>query len=153
MTNTANKPRPRRFLAGLLTASAMVTGLVFAGGAPAYANETTIDTYLGAVYDVAYLATPYTNTKSKNSVAFMQTINGAGGSISLAVRPGVSSSGTYARGTASGNQWSAVRHDNGNAWLPAGTFYVSVGTSGGCGGAGCGSVHLAAKLQYNVQWF
>lgn len=149
-SSTSHRRKGLRGLMALLFAAVSVIGIA----QPASANQVDIGEsgYAGIVY---YWNTPRTNTLAQNMVLFYEESNGGGGCEEVAIRPGLSSSGTYAR--ASGcwtyHQWVTLQNDNGNWWVPAGTFYLStemVDTA--CGGGGCGIISWSGKLQWNVPY-
>lgn len=119
---------------------------------PAQATTTTLS---GAVQKcgvaVGYGAAR-TNSQAQNAVSFKATnVGPCGGSLSIALRN--SSGSTFARATASPNQTVAIRADNGNYWVGAGTFYINASSNGSCGSSTCAAgKSWAASFTYNVRW-
>jgi hypothetical protein len=115
-------------------------------------TDTVTISGLQALTEVRYWDSPRTNTFAQSYVAIQQTGNTSGGCLDVALRRTSAPTGTFARGSSCG-PWATVYNDNGNAYQPAGTFYLSTGISnGGCGGPGCGAISWAANLQFNVRW-
>jgi hypothetical protein len=143
----AGRHSTTKFLLSLL----VVTSSVFVFAQPASATDSPLSG-TQEVGGVVYYDTPRTNSQVQNVVSIQQLTNNAGGGMSVAIRPGLAATGTYARGTSVGTQFVRLRHDNGQYWVSWGTFYTSVQLSGGCGGSGCGAVSFSGTIRYNIPY-
>ncbi|UOE26579.1 hypothetical protein [Agromyces soli] len=139
--------------AALTMGAASTAAMLMLGGMTAATAATTGISGTQGVPSTVHWSTARTNTFAKNSVAFDITDDpGSGGSFILSLRN--SAGTTFASGTYTGQSgWITIKNKNGNAWQPAGTFYLTSYISGACGGSGCGAVSWAANLQYNERYF
>ncbi|AYF97206.1 hypothetical protein [Protaetiibacter intestinalis] len=117
----------------VLVAGILVVAGVTTAAQPASADTTTsISGYQQDNFFVQYWSTARTNTHAKNVMYLKLTsVGGCGCGIAFASRPGLSAS-TNARisGYISAGAWHEFHADNGNAWLSAGTFYLSSAVGG-----------------------
>ena len=141
----------RRSTAKVVLSLLVAMSSVFVFAQPASATDSPMSGVQG-VGVVRYYETPRTNSQVQNVVSIQQLTNNAAGGMSVAIRPALAATGTYARGTSVGTQFVRLRHDNGQYWVSWGTFYTSVELSGACGGSGCGDVSFTGTIRYNIPY-
>lgn len=144
--------KPRMTIARVAVA-ALALGALLGFAQSAAANSSGISG-TGTTTSVSYYDTPYQNTYAQSQVFFSDGGNGAGGCNDIAIRGGLAHSGTYARLACGpiGSYRSLVHDGTGALWQPAGTFYISIGVNGGCGGSGCGTVPWSGSLEWNIKY-
>lgn len=138
-----------------------VAVLVLLGGVtPASATTAPISGPQGG-YSTVYWNTARTNTYNRNAVSIRITDNGSDytNAFVFALRPGLSSSGTYARTGAfsEGTGYHVVYSDGGGVpYVTGGTFYLSssidgcMGAIGDCFGESRGWGTWSGNIQYNI---
>jgi hypothetical protein len=137
----------------LMTLAAMAGAIgMLLTAAPAQATSTTLTGTVPSCGTAVAYGTARTNSFAQNAVTFKATnVGPCGGTLTIALRN--SSGKTYARGTAGPNRTVAVKADNGNYWVGAGTFYVNASSNGACGSSTCAAgKSWAAAFTYNVRW-
>jgi hypothetical protein len=130
---TAIVHRPRRTWVALAAGALAIAGVV-AAAQPAYADTTVALTgYQEDNFVVQYWNVARSNTNAKNLMYVkIPNTGGCGCGIAFASRPGLTAA-TNARTNGyigSTNSWYQFHADNGNAWLSAGSFYLSSAVGG-----------------------
>ena len=140
--------RTRVLIAGLLAFGAVIA---IAQPASASTGSFSGSSYTGGVL---YQNTARTNTYQRSQVLFNDSDNAGGVEFAMAIRPGVATSGTFARATGPEGTWTALKDDaTGLPYVSPGTFYTSTEiVASACGGSGCGLISWTLSIQWSIPY-